>query len=212
VLECNIGPSWQIICVLYNGTIIIYITKNNFMKKINEFCKRAFLLAMPLLFFTVMLQAQDAKDQRIAADSRKAKSEFIKTDKLMQSLFNNAYGYVIFPNVGKAGAGVGGAAGNGIVYEKGNLVGAAKMKQVSVGLQMGGQLYSEVIFFESPDALNKFKDGKFEFSGQASAVAVKAGASANVKYREGVMVFTRAKGGLMYEAALGGQKFNYKAF
>ena len=182
------------------------------MKKINKFFKQAFLLLMPLLFFVTVLNAQDVKSERIAADSRKAKSEFVKTDKLMKGLFDHAYGYVIFPNVGKAGAGVGGAAGNGIVYEKGNTVGSAKMKQLSVGLQMGGQLYSEVIFFESKDALDKFKDGKFEFSGQASAVAVKAGASANVKYREGVMVFTKAKGGLMYEAALGGQKFNYDAF
>jgi lipid-binding SYLF domain-containing protein len=193
-------------------TTMIHYTKNNFMKKINRFWKQVILLLMPLFFFAAVLKAQDAKDQRIAADSRKAKSEFIKTDKLMQSLFNNAYAYVIFPNVGKAGAGVGGAAGNGVVYQKGGLIGSAKMKQLSIGLQMGGQLYSEVIFFESADALNKFKDGKFEFSGQASAVAVKAGASANVKYREGVMVFTRAKGGLMYEASLGGQKFNYKAF
>jgi len=182
------------------------------MKKINKFCRQVFLLLIPLFFFVAVLNAQNAKTERIAADSRKAKSEFIKTDKLMQSLFNNAYAYVIFPNVGKGAAGVGGAAGNGIVYEKGNTVGSAKMKQLSVGLQMGGQVYSEVIFFESRDALDKFKDGKFEFAGQASAVAVKSGASTNVKYREGVMVFTRAKGGLMYEAALGGQKFNYDAF
>jgi lipid-binding SYLF domain-containing protein len=182
------------------------------MKKINKFCKQAFLLLMPLFFFVTVLKAQNAKTERIAADSKKAKSEFIKTDKLMQSLFNNAYGYVIFPNIGKGAAGVGGAAGNGIVYEKGSTVGSAKMKQLSVGLQMGGQVYSEVIFFESQDALNKFKDGKFEFAGQASAVAVKAGASTNVKYREGVLVFTKAKGGLMYEAALGGQKFNYDSF
>jgi lipid-binding SYLF domain-containing protein len=180
------------------------------MKKISWINKKLMLLLMPLFLLTSVLHAQDAKVQRIDADSRKAKSNFIKTDKLMQSLFNNAYAYVIFPNIGKAGAGVGGAAGNGIVYEKGHTIGSAKMKQLSVGLQMGGQLYSEVIFFESADALNKFKEGKFEFSGQASAVAVKAGASANVKYREGVMVFTRAKGGLMYEATLGGQKFDYK--
>src|SRR5205809_4703725 len=118
------------------------------MKKIDQFFKQVLLLMIPLLFLTAVLQAQDKKDQRIASDSRKAKSEFIKTDKLMQNLFNNAYGYVIFPNVGKAGAGVGGAAGNGTVYEKGNMVGAAKLKQLSVGLQLGGQLYSEVIFFE----------------------------------------------------------------
>ncbi|HEY1869863.1 MAG TPA: YSC84-related protein, partial [Chitinophagaceae bacterium] len=113
---------------------------------------------------------------------------------------------------GKGAIGVGGAAGNGIVFENGNPVGKASMKQVNVGFQFGGQAYREVIFFESADALNRFKQNKFEFSAQASAVAVKTGASADVKYREGVMVFSQEKGGLMYEASVGGQKFEYNAF
>src|SRR5689334_6110569 len=111
------------------------------MKKIDQFFKQLLLLAIPLFFFVAILQAQDKKSQRIDRDSRKAKTEFIKTDKLMSSLFNNAAGYVIFPNVGKAGVGVGGAAGNGILYEKGSAVGDAKLKQISVGAQLGGQLY-----------------------------------------------------------------------
>jgi len=118
----------------------------------------------------------------------------------------------MFPNVGKGAVGVGGAAGNGIVFENGKATGRAKMKQVSVGFQFGGQAYREVIFFENKAALDRFKQNKFEFSAQASAIAATAGASANVKYRNGVLVFTQGKGGLMYEASIGGQKFSYAPF
>ena len=156
--------------------------------------------------------AQNSKANKLIQDSKEAKADFIKTDGLMKNLFDNSYGYVIFPNVGKGGIGVGGAAGNGILFEKGQAVGKASMKQVSVGFQFGGQAYREVIFFEGHDALDKFKQNKFEFSAQASAIAVKEGASTNVKYRNGVMVFTQGKGGLMYEASIGGQKFTYKAY
>lgn len=130
----------------------------------------------------------------------------------MANLFDHSTGYVIFPNVGKGAIGVGGAAGNGIVFENGKAIGKASMKQVNVGFQFGGQAYREVIFFENQAALDRFKQNKFEFSAQASAVAVKTGAAANVKYRDGVMVFSQEKGGLMYEASVGGQKFDYKAF
>jgi lipid-binding SYLF domain-containing protein len=106
---------------------------------------------------------------------------------------------------------VGGAGGNGVVYQKGKVIGTAKMVQVNVGAQVGGQAYREVIFFENKDALDRFKNNKLEFAGQVSATAAKAGASANAKYREGVQVFTEEKGGLMLEASLGGQKFTYKS-
>jgi len=157
------------------------------------------------------LKAQDKeKTDKLVAEAREARSQFVSTDNLMESLFNSSAGYVIFPNVGKGAIGVGGAAGNGIVFEKGNAVGSAKMKQVSVGFQFGGQVYREVIFFQDQASLNRFKQNKFEFSAQASAVAVTKGASTNVKYRNGVLVFTQEKGGLMYEASIGGQKFSYK--
>ncbi len=146
------------------------------------------------------------------ADSKEAKEQFIKSDELMHNLFEKSYGYVIFPNVGKGAIGVGGAAGNGIVYENGTAIGSAKMKQVSVGFQFGGQAYREVIFFENKAALDRFKENKFEFAAQVSAVAATKGASANVKYNDGVMVFTQEKGGLMYEASVGGQKFDYVPF
>lgn len=151
-----------------------------------------------------------SKDKEIVADAREAKDEFIRVDGLMKNLFNNAYGYVIFPNVGKGAIGIGGAAGNGAVFQKGNLVGMAKMTQVTIGFQWGGQAYREVIFFETQADLDRFKNNKLEFSAQASAVAATAGASANVKYKDGVMIFSQVKGGLMYEASVGGQKFKFR--
>jgi lipid-binding SYLF domain-containing protein len=171
----------------------------------------ATLLVITGLVLPVSLRAQE-KDQKLMDDSKDAKAGFIRSDSLMQHLFDNSVGYVIFPNVGKGAIGVGGAAGNGILYEGGKAVGRASMKQVSVGFQFGGQAYREVIFFENQAALDHFKQDKFEFDAQASAVAATVGASGNVKYRNGVMVFTQEKGGLMYEASVGGQKFDYSAF
>ncbi len=152
------------------------------------------------------------KDKRLLEDCQDAKAEFIRTDGLMKNLFSNAYGYVIFPNVGKGAIGIGGAAGNGMVYQRGALVGKGKMTQVSIGFQWGGQAYREVIFFENKTTFDRFKESKLEFAAQASAVAATAGASANVKYANGVMIFTQQKGGLMYEASIGGQKFKYTSF
>ncbi len=169
--------------------------------------KAVFVLLLASLTLTVT--AQNAKDRKIIEDAATAKAAFIEADGMMSSLFSNAYGYVIFPNVGKGGIGIGGAAGNGAVYQGGTLVGMAKMTQVTIGFQWGGQAYREVIFFETQADLDRFKENKVEFSAQASAVAVTAGASANVKYKDGVMIFTQAKGGLMYEASVGGQKFKF---
>jgi len=118
-------------------------------------------------------------------------------------------GPTIGDNVGSA---IYAKSGNGIVYERGVMIGKAKMSQVSVGFQLGGQAYRELIFFENQESLDRFKKNKFEFSAQASAVAAKAGASANAQYRDGVMIYTQQKGGLMYEASVGGQKFKFTAF
>ena len=175
------------------------------------------LLLQSVFFFSILTvgntaAAQSDKEKDLIGDCTAAKEEFIKTDSLMQSLFESAYGYVIFPNIGKGAIGVGGATGNGIVYEKGTMIGKASMTQVTVGFQFGGQAYRELIFFESKEALDRFKENKIEFSAEASAVAVTVGASANVKYTNGVMIFSQQKGGLMYEASVGGQKFKFSAF
>ena len=168
-----------------------------------------------LISFLVIVLANgfaqsDSKKEKISADAQTAKAEFIKADSKMAGLFSGAYGYVIFPNVGKAAIAVGGASGNGVVWEKGAKVGYASLKQVSFGFQGGGQAYREVIFFEGKADMDRFKDNRVELSAQVSAVAAATGASANAKYVEGVMVFTMQKGGLMYEAAVGGQKFKFE--
>ncbi len=176
------------------------------MKKNNLILLSILFLAASIFPMTVV--AQEAK---LIADSKTAKDAFISTDPLMASLFTSSYGYVIFPNIGKGAIGVGGAAGNGVVFQGETIIGSAKMKQLTIGFQLGGQKYREVIFFENPAALERFKENNFEFSAQASAVAVTKGASTNVKYRDGVLVFTKEKGGLMYEASVGGQKFKFIA-
>jgi len=145
------------------------------------------------------------------------------------AFFNDSYGYAVFPTIGKGGIGIGGAYGKGRVYEKGKYVGDTEVAQVTLGFQLGGQAFSQIIFFEDQRAFKEFTSGNFEFGAQASAVAITAGASAaatttgnsagisagrndaNTKgsYHRGMATFTVAKGGLMYEATIGGQKFKY---
>jgi len=176
-----------------------------------------FMLGSLLLFFftfayTTSSAQTDKKDKQLLADSHSAIKDFIHTDSLMKKRFKNDYGYVVFPNVGKGAIGVGGASGGGIVYEKGVVIGKAQMTQVTIGLQFGGQAYREVVFFQDKATLDRFKENKVEFSAQVSAVAAKAGASADAKYADGILIFTQQKGGLMYEASVGGQKFKYTPF
>ena len=161
------------------------------------------LIALFLVGFSFSTYAQ--KD--VSKKSAEAIAEMKKTNDKITKYFNSAYGYVVFPSIGKGGLGVGGATGNGTLYKGGAIVGDSRMTQVSVGFQAGGQAYSEVIFFYDKDAFDRFTGNEFEFAAQASAVAVTAGASFDADYRDGVLVFTHAKGGLMYEASVGGQKF-----
>jgi len=145
--------------------------------------------------------------------------------------FGNSYGYAVFPTIGKAGLGVGGAHGDGRVYAAGKHVGDTSMTQLSVGLQAGGQAFSQIVFFQDKRAFDEFTSGNFEFGAGMGAVAITAAASAGAttagssagasggkkdattvgKYNKGMAVFTIAKGGLMYEASVSGQKFKYKA-
>jgi lipid-binding SYLF domain-containing protein len=161
--------------------------------------------------------------------------EYTETIKLFKNagesgrLLKTAYGYAVFPTIGKGGVAVGGAYGKGRVYRQGKYIGDTTMTQVTVGLQLGGEAYSEMILFEDERALNEFTKGNFEFAADAQAIAItasagaqagttgtSAGASAGKKdaktvggYHKGMAIFTVAKGGLMYEASIGGQKFSY---
>ncbi len=135
----------------------------------------------------------------------------IKTkDPGIQRFFDDSAGYAVFPSVGKGGIVVGGAFGRGLVIVNEQVDGFASLSQATIGLQLGGQKYSQFIFFKDQTALNHFKRGNFEFGAQATAVAITAGASADAAYDAGVAVFTIAGGGLMAEASIGGQRFSYE--
>ena len=154
-----------------------------------------------------------------------------KKSQVVQPFFKNAYGYAVFPTVGKAGIGIGGSYGTGQVYQGGKVTGEVSLIKGSIGWQLGGQAFSQMIFFEDKRAYDEFTSGNFEFDATASAVAITAGAQAKAgtegasagasagpatgkqaktSYHKGMVVFTHTKGGLMYEAAIGGQKFSFK--
>jgi len=150
------------------------------------------------------------RDSKLANETEKAIKRLYQSNPTIQKHFYDAHGFAVYPVITKGGLGIGGAGGKGLVFENYKVIGGASLAQATLGLQAGGQQYMEVIFFEDKAALDRFKEGKIKFSGQASAVALKDGASVDVDYQDGVAVFTKAKGGLMAEASLGGQKFKYK--
>lgn len=164
------------------------------------------------LFCTTAIHAQNTKDKRLINDAEKATNNFTRGNTQMQGIFDKAYGYAVFPNIGKGAAGIGGALGSGIVYEQGKMIGSAKMRQLTVGLQIGGQSYREIIFFEDKDALDRFKSYSFEFSSETSAAAINEANDNEPEYNNGILVFTQKKTGLMYDASVGGQKFDYTSF
>lgn len=137
-------------------------------------------------------------------------AEFKTADPSIDTFFKEAYGYAIFPEITKGAVGIGGAGGDGTVFQGGESIGSSSMSQVTIGLQLGGQTYREAIFFKDAAALDSFKKGNYEMAAEASAVAVKSGASKNAGYERGVAIFTMAKGGLMFEASIGGQKFGFE--
>jgi lipid-binding SYLF domain-containing protein len=166
------------------------------------------------------------------ADSYSKAIEVFKSSPAVQPFFEDAYGYAVFPTVGKGGLGIGGAYGKGQVYRGGKVTGTTSLVKVTIGFQLGGQAFSEIIFFQDKRAYDEFTSGNFEFDAAASAVAITAGAQAKAgtegatagasagpatgtqartNYRKGMAVFVHTKGGLMYEAAIGGQKFGFKA-
>jgi lipid-binding SYLF domain-containing protein len=165
------------------------------------------------------------------ADNFSNTIEVFKKSPAVQPFFKNAYGYAVFPTVGKGGIGIGGAYGKGQVYRKGKVTGTTTLVKVTIGFQLGGQAFSQIIFFQDKRAYNDFTGGSFEFDAQASAVAITAGVQAKAgtegatagasagastgkqaktKYRKGMAIFAHIKGGAMYEATIGGQKFSFK--
>ena len=152
----------------------------------------------------------EAKQAQLRASVDKSITRIKTLDPGLEKELANAYGYAIFPAVGKGGAVVGGAYGRGEVYEQGKMVGWADLSQATIGAQLGGQTFSELILFENKSALDSFKSGKLQFAANASAVALKSGAAETAKYTDGVLVFAEPISGLMVEAAVGGQSFSFQ--
>ena len=154
----------------------------------------------------------DGASTGLVKDAEAAVVDFRRLDPGLSRFFDGAAGYAVFPSVGKGAAGVGGAYGRGVLFERGEAVGHTTLTQVTVGAQLGGQAYSELVFFETPEALAAFKKGQFAMAAQVSAVIASSGASVDARYARGVAVFTLARAGLMAEVSVGGQKFGFKPF
>ena len=180
---------------------------------------------LPILFLFPFLLLQP-----VFADENNDTLKMFRDAGESSTFFQTSHGYAVFPTIGKAGVGIGGAMGKGTVYAKDKPVGNTTMSQLSIGFQLGMQGYSQIIFFKDKRAFDEFTSGNFEFGATVQAVAITAGASASVNttgntasasggknnastasggYHKGMAVFTVAKGGLMYEVSVGGQKFTY---
>jgi len=175
--------------------------------------KKSKMIILLVTFFVAYVSyGQNSKDKRIMAEAEKAKKEMIKKDAGLDKFFNNATAYVIFPHVGEGAFIIGGASGNGVLYEHGTAVGMADLKKLDIGAQAGGQSSAEVIFFETEAALNEFKAGNYALSAEASAIAIESGVAENANYNDGVVIFTYPLKGLMADVSIGGQKFTYTPF
>lgn len=181
---------------------------------IDQISKAAFISTglMGLLAVTSCATAPPTVEAKadLRHTSAGAVSQAEQNDPSMQDIIRVSAGYAVFPDIGKGAVGVGGAYGKGDVYQNGAVVGYCDMTQGSIGVQLGGQEYTEILIFQTPDAVARFKTGNFSFDAQATAVAIKSGAGANAKFANEVAVFTMDEAGLMYEASLGGQKFSYQ--
>lgn len=168
------------------------------------------LIVLLLAVFASPLSAFEPNtSDKLELEVARAILDIKSADPGIETFFENAAGYAVYPSVGKGGFVVGGAYGKGLVIVNEQVDGHTTITQASIGLQVGGQKYSQFIFFRDQVALEHFKRGNFEFGAQASAVAATAGASADANYNQGVVIFTHAGGGLMVEGSVGGQRFSY---
>jgi lipid-binding SYLF domain-containing protein len=175
-----------------------------------KYTTRIVISAIALTASMSLLAFQPDSGNKQELDVAAAIADIKTADPAVQTFFDESAGYAIFPKVGKGGIGIGGAHGKGLVIVDDEVVGTTSLSQISIGLQLGGQVYAEYIFFKDETALSNFQRGNFELGAQVSAVAVTLGASADADYNKGVAIFTHGGGGLMYEASVGGQKFKYE--
>lgn len=183
--------------------------------EVTMFSSRVLLAAATLSALTLAGCATDApetpgQEQALQQSTESSLAKMYQSDPGLHDFVSNAYAYAIFPSVGKGGLIAGGASGRGEVFKQGQFIGYSELNQVTVGAQVGGQEYAELVVFENEPALWNFQHKEYSFSANASAIALTAGASKEAHFRDGVAVFTLPTGGLMAEASVGGQSFTFQ--
>ncbi len=175
-------------------------------------CFLALLVTSGLFIACSDYKSAGGEDPKVYLEQEAAMTveHFRRTDPSLSKFFSSAAGYAVFPRVSKGAAGIGAAHGRGVLYEGGKVVGYTDVTQATLGAQLGGQVFSQIVFLEYPRNVEAYKRGEVEFAAQASAVAAANGAAANADYSQGTAVFTVGQEGLMFEAAIGGQQFSYK--
>ncbi len=176
--------------------------------------KKLFTVLITLSLISANIYAQEWKpnvNDKMELSVAQAIIKANESDPTLSMWFESAYAYAVYPKIGKGGFIVGGAGGKGLVIRGTTTVGETSLSQVTIGAQIGGQVYAQYIMFKDQTAFEHFTRGNFEMGAQVSAVAITLGASKDAGYDGGVAVFTLADGGLMLEASVGGQKFKYKA-
>jgi lipid-binding SYLF domain-containing protein len=192
------------------GLLFFYaLPSTEFPEKIMHKVATYLIMLALLLLSNKVLAFEPNTSSEMELDVKKAILEIKEKAPSIQKFFDSSVGYAIFPSVGKGGFVIGGAFGRGLVIVNEQVDGYTSLSQATIGAQVGGQKYSQFIFFKDQTALDNFKRGNFEFGAQASAVAITASASVDTSYDAGVAVFTNASGGLMAEATIGGQRFSY---
>ncbi len=171
------------------------------------------IVTLALLFAGAFISTATAGWDPAEADHARQSAESFRSNSGLSRFFENAYGFVVFPDVYKGGfMMLGGGHGKGYVYEQNNLVGRSTITQLNIGPQFGGQSFSEIIFFKGKHDLDNFKEGNFELNAQVAAIIVTTGMATNTDYSNGVSVFVLPKAGVMAEATVGGQKFSYQPY
>jgi lipid-binding SYLF domain-containing protein len=195
---------------LWSGTPRSATPLWSFMMKTNLLtpAAAAFLVLVTIGCSTAPRDA--ASRERLAVDVDGTLRGMTAEDPSLQPLLDEAAGYAIFPSVGKGGLGIGGAYGRGHVFRDGEMIGFSDLTQATIGFQAGGQTYDELIVFQDDAALGRFTSGQYSLSANASGVALKANAAKAASFNDGVIVFIKPEGGLMFEASVGGQRFTYK--
>jgi lipid-binding SYLF domain-containing protein len=166
------------------------------------------MLGILFLAFSACGSMSETGDD-LRTDAQQAMNTIQQTQPDIADLFKNSVGYAIFPNAGKGAYIIGGASGNGVVYQNGNMIGYSDMKQVDIGLQAGGKAFIEVLFFNTQNALDQFKNGQYELTANASAVILEKGVSKEISFEDGIAVVTMPKAGAMAGISVGGQRFTF---